>query len=78
MGGDVMEYQAQLGIVMVAFAFLVILVTLLLFAMIYKLFNKLFAKPCKPKQPEDVMFRQLSAENQAKYLYWLIVHENDD
>ena len=70
MGGDVMETVWVATLVLAAFlvAFLVLLISMLLTKIMFY----------KPKQKEDVFFNQLTAENQAKYLYWLIIHENDD
>ena len=70
MGGDMMETMWVATLVLAAFlvAFLMSLISMLLTKIMFY----------KPKQKEDVFFNSLTAENQAKYLYWLIIHENED
>lgn len=63
--------ETTLASVLILIAFLVASWTVFVLVLLSFMFYK-------PKQREDAMFNKLSAENQAKYLYWLIMHENDD
>jgi hypothetical protein len=69
---------AQVGALMVVVAFLLAMLLLLTFVLLDKMLHHVFGRPKQKISKETMAFNQLSAEDQAKTLVYLIMHENDD